>query len=155
MKKMYIRLLTTMFCLVLSTTVFGQVSMNATRVTAPDTEKLAEFYKTALGMYEVQRIPLGATGVEIMLNFGMSQEAAAANTGAQVVLYPRGEAEPLDGVAHLILNVTDMSGTVAAIKAAGGSMEREPFGYGDTGILIAMAIDPAGNHFELLYFPPE
>lgn len=131
----------------------ADVSMNATRVTAPDTEKLAEFYKSAFGMHEVQRVALGP-GVEIMLNFGATPEAARANTGSQVVLFPRAANLPEDDTPHLIFNVTDMAGTVAAVKAAGGSMEQEPFSFGDTGILIGMGIDPAGNHFEMLYFPP-
>lgn len=132
----------------------AEVSMNATRITAPDTEELAEFYKTALGMHEVQRIQLGV-GTEIMLNFGATVEEAMANSGAQVVLFPRAEGEQDDATPHLIFNVTDMDETVAAIEAAGGSMSQEVFGFGDTGILIGMAIDPVGNHFELLYFPPE
>jgi predicted enzyme related to lactoylglutathione lyase len=142
------------FAGLMALTANAEVSMNSTRITAPDTEELAEFYKSAFGMHEVQRIPLG-TGIEIMLNFGATVEEAMANPGAQVVLFPRAENEPEDTTPHLILNVTDMDETVAALKAAGGSMEQEPFGFGDTGILIGMGIDPVGNHFELLYFPPE
>lgn len=155
MKRLLLSLGTCILSVSLCNSASAQVTMNATRITASDTEALAGFYKTALDMHEVQRIVLGSTGVEIMLNFGASEAEAMANPGAQLVLYPRGENEPQDGVAHLILNVTNMANTVAAIKAAGGSMDREPFSFGDTGILIAMAIDPAGNHFELLYFPPE
>lgn len=138
----------------LPASAMAEVSLNGIRLTAPDTEVLASFYKAAFGMHEVQRIILGAGSPEIMLDFGATEEAAKANTGGDVVLYPRAANEAQDATAHLIFNVTDMAGTVAAIKAAGGSMEREPFGYGDTGILIGMGIDPAGNHFELLYFPP-
>lgn len=138
----------------LAFTARAEVSMNATRITAPDTEELAGFYKTAFGMHEVQRIAL-STGIEIMLNFGATEEEAMANPGSQVVLYPRGADEPEDTTAHLIFNVTDMAATVADVKAAGGSMSQEPFEFGNTGILIGMGIDPVGNHFELLYFPPE
>jgi predicted enzyme related to lactoylglutathione lyase len=42
---------------------------------------------------------------------------------------------------------------VAALKAAGGKMEREPFEFGKTGIWIGMGIDPAGNHFEMIQQP--
>ena len=132
----------------------AEVSMNSTRITAPDTEKLAEFYKRAFGMHEVQRISLGE-GVEIMLNFGATAEAAMTNPGAQVVLFPRPEDAPEDDTPHLIFNVTNMGETVAAVKTAGGSMDQEPFAFGNSGILIGMGIDPAGNHFELLYFPAE
>jgi len=132
----------------------AQVSMNSTRITAPATEELAEFYKGAFGMHEVQRILLGA-GIEIMLNFGATAEAAMANPGAQGVLFPGAEDSREDDTPHLIFNVTDMSATVAAVRAAGGTFEQEPFEFGDTGIMIGMGIDPVGNHFELLYFPPE
>jgi predicted enzyme related to lactoylglutathione lyase len=47
------------------------------------------------------------------------------------------------------LNVTDMEATVAAVKAAGGKMAREPFVFGGT-IKIAMAVDPAGNQIEMI-----
>lgn len=132
----------------------AEVSLNGIRLTAPDTETLANFYKAAFGMHEVQRILLGAGDPEIMLDFGATEAEAKANSGGDVVLYPRGADEAPDPTTHLLFNVTDMAGTVGAIKAAGGSMEREPFGFGDTGILIGMGLDPAGNHFELLYFPP-
>ena len=58
-----------------------------------------------------------------------------------------------DDLPHVVFDVTDMAGTVKAIKAAGGRMEREPFEFGKTGILIGMGIDPAGNHFEMIQQP--
>jgi predicted enzyme related to lactoylglutathione lyase len=54
---------------------------------------------------------------------------------------------------HLIFNVTDMAATVAAVKAAGGKMEGEPKPFGKTGIVIGIAIDPAGNHIEFIQHP--
>jgi predicted enzyme related to lactoylglutathione lyase len=58
-----------------------------------------------------------------------------------------------DPIAHVILTVKDMSATVAAIKAAGGSMAGDPRPFGNTGILIGMASDPAGNRLELIQQP--
>jgi len=58
-----------------------------------------------------------------------------------------------DPIAHVILNVKDMKATVAAIKAAGGSMDGEPRPYGNTGIVIGIAVDPAGNRIELIQRP--
>ena len=58
-----------------------------------------------------------------------------------------------DPIAHVILNVTDMAATVAAIKAAGGSMDGEPRPFRNTGIVIGIAIDPAGNRIELIQRP--
>ncbi len=56
-------------------------------------------------------------------------------------------------MAHVVFTVTDMDRVVAAVKAAGGRMDREPFDFGYSGIRIGMGIDPAGNHFELIQFP--
>jgi predicted enzyme related to lactoylglutathione lyase len=39
---------------------------------------------------------------------------------------------------------------VAAIKAAGGTLDGSPRPYGNTGIMIGMAIDPVGNRIELI-----
>lgn len=58
-----------------------------------------------------------------------------------------------DTMAHVVFTVTAIDQVVAAVKAAGGRMEREPFAFGDSGIRIGMGIDPAGNHFELIQFP--
>jgi predicted enzyme related to lactoylglutathione lyase len=59
----------------------------------------------------------------------------------------------VDQVAHLIFDVTEMDSTVAAVKAAGGTVQREPFEFGDTGIRIGIVSDPAGNLVELLQQP--
>ena len=60
-----------------------------------------------------------------------------------------------DPIAHVILNVTDMAATVAAVKAAGGSMTGDPRPYGNTGIVIGIAVDPAGNRVELIQRAPQ
>jgi len=53
----------------------------------------------------------------------------------------------------VIFNVTDMTATVAAIKAAGGSMDGEPRPFRNTGVVIGIAVDPAGNRIELIQRP--
>jgi len=58
-----------------------------------------------------------------------------------------------DPIAHVILNVKDMAATVASIKTAGGSMTGDPRPFGNTGVLIGIAIDPAGNRIELIQRP--
>jgi predicted enzyme related to lactoylglutathione lyase len=125
------------------------VTINSTRVGAVDVAALEKFYEAAFGMQEVQRI--GTT--EVMLNFGDSVAAAKANPGSQLVIMHRDSDEQKDTMAHLILNVTDMTATVAAITAAGGKMDRAPFVFGNSGITIGLGIDPAGNHFEMLQQP--
>lgn len=131
----------------------ADVSLNGVRVVTQDTEALAKFYSAAFGMSEVQRITQGQTAPEIMLNFGKTPAAAQATRnklgGGDIVIMYRAADGTKDEVAHIVLNVTDMEATVAALKAAGGKMERDVFVYGGT-IKIGMAIDPAGNHIELI-----
>jgi predicted enzyme related to lactoylglutathione lyase len=128
------------------------VTLNATRVGAADVAALEKFYETAFGMQEVQRIQT-PNSLEIMLNFGDSVAAAKANSGAQIVILHRESDDQKDTMAHVIFNVTDIQATAAAITAAGGKMERAPFVFGNTGITIGLAVDPAGNHIEMLQQP--
>jgi predicted enzyme related to lactoylglutathione lyase len=137
--------------LAMATTQAAGISLNAVRVGAKDVATVAKFYQTAFGMHEVQRIT-GPNMLEIMLNFGATPEAAKANTGSQVVIMSRAADDGVDKLAHVIFTVTDAVAVAKAAKAAGATMEREPFEYNKTGIWIAMLIDPAGNHIELLQY---
>jgi predicted enzyme related to lactoylglutathione lyase len=128
------------------------VTLNAARVGAEDVAALEKFYVSAFGLKEVNRLQLG-TQIEVMLNFGATIAAAKANTAAQVVIMHRDSNALNDAVPHVIFNVTDMRATVAAIKAAGGKMDGDPSPFRDTGIIIGMAIDPAGNRIELIQQP--
>ena len=140
---------------VLALPALADVSLNGVRVGAKDAAAVAKFYQSAFGMQEVQRIQT-PTMTEIMLNFGATPEAAKANRAKKdgdIVIMSRAADDAKDELPHIVLNVTDMAGTVKALKAAGGTMEREPFEFGKTGILIGMAIDPAGNHVEMIQAP--
>lgn len=139
--------------LMLAAPVSADVSLNSARVTAPDVLGTVDFYMAAFGMKEVQRISMQGGNLEIMLNFGATEQQALANTNAQVVIMHRADNEVADEIPHLIFNVTDIDKTVAAAKSAGGKVGTEPFVFGNTGIKIAMLIDPAGNHIELLQQP--
>jgi lactoylglutathione lyase len=131
----------------------ADVSVNSIRITADDVLATGEFYKKAFGMQEVNRLNLQGGAIELFLNFGGTVDAAKANSDAQVVIMQRDAGAVQDGVAHLILDVTDMKTTVEAIKAAGGTIVREPFVFGDSGIWIGMINDPAGNVVEMLQQP--
>jgi predicted enzyme related to lactoylglutathione lyase len=129
----------------------ADVSLNGVRITGKDPVAIAKFYMSAFGMQEVQRIE-NPQMLEIMLNFGSTAAAAQANRtklGGGDIVVMKAATDTTDTTAHIVLNVTDMDATVKALKAAGGKMEREPFLYGGT-IKIGMAIDPAGNHLELI-----
>lgn len=138
--------------LLLATAAFGQVSLNSVRVGAKDTVALAKFYEAAFGMHEVNRIQAPA-GPEVFVNFGATEDAAKANKSEPIVLMHRDSDEVKDPIPHIILNVPDMTATVAAIKAAGGSMASEPRPFRNTGIVIGIAMDPAGNRIEMIHRP--
>jgi len=131
---------------------FAQVTLNSVRIGAVDTGALAKFYQTAFGMQEVNRIEVGSAP-EIFVNFGATTDAAKANKGMPIVIMHRDSDATKDPIAHVILNVTNMSATVAALKAAGGSMDGEPRPFRNTGIVIGIATDPAGNRIELIQRP--
>jgi predicted enzyme related to lactoylglutathione lyase len=138
--------------MVLAGTAQAGVALMAARVIADDVPATAKFYQSAFGLKEVQRLEF-PNMIEIMLNFGDTVDAAKGSTATQVVIMKRGANDGKDTVAHLIFSVTDMTATVAAIKAAGGKMDGEPREFGKTGILIGMGTDPAGNHIELIQQP--
>ncbi|HEX5420052.1 MAG TPA: VOC family protein [Gammaproteobacteria bacterium] len=124
------------------------VTLNAARVGAVDVPALAKFYESAFGLKEVNRLKLPGS-VEIMMNFGDSTAAAKANHDAQVVIMHRNSNDLKDPVPHLVFNVTDVAAVQAAVKAAGGSMQPAR-AFGNTGIMIGIATDPAGNRIELI-----
>ena len=152
MRKTSLMGVTTFVALLLAIAANAQVSLNSVRIAAKDTEALSKFYKAAFGMQETNRINAPG-GPEIFVNFGATVDAAKANKSEPVVLMHRDTDDLKDPIAHVIFNVKDMAATVAAIKAAGGKMDGEPRPYGNTGIVIGIAIDPAGNRLELIQRP--
>ena len=132
--------------------VSAQVTLNSVRVGAKDSVALAKFYESAFGMQETNRINAPG-GPEVFVNFGATVEAAKANKSEPIVIMHRDSDDMKDPIAHVILNVKDMTATVAAIKAAGGSMQGDPRPYGNTGVMIGIAIDPAGNRIEMIQRP--
>ena len=127
----------------------AQVTLNSVRIAARDTVTTAKFYEAAFGMHETNRIDVPG-GPEVFVNFGATVEAAKANKGGPVVIMHRDSDDVKDPIAHVIFNVTDMNATVAAIKAAGGTLTGDPRPFRDTGIVIGIALDPAGNRIELI-----
>jgi len=130
----------------------ADITLNAARIGAEDVAALAKFYETAFGLKEVTRLEFPGM-LEIMMNFGDSKEAATANGNAQIVIMHRQSNEINDPVPHIILNVTDVKAVAEAVKAAGGSMQGDPRPFGNSGMVIGFAIDPAGNRLELIQQP--
>jgi predicted enzyme related to lactoylglutathione lyase len=127
------------------------VTLNSARVGGPDVEALGKFYEAAFGLKEINRLK-APSGPELFFNFGDTVDAAKANTAAQIVIM-HADAGPKDPVPHLIFNVTDAAATAAAVKKAGGTLDSEPKPFGNTGIVIGIAADPAGNRIELIQRP--
>jgi len=152
MKRTSVTLLAVGAVLLLASATRAQVTLNSVRVGAQDQVALAKFYEAAFGMQEVNRISAPG-GPEIFVNFGATVDAAKANKSEPLVIAHRDSDDVKDPIAHIILNVKDMAGTVAAIKAAGGSMAGEPRAFGNTGIMIGIAIDPVGNRIEMIQRP--
>jgi predicted enzyme related to lactoylglutathione lyase len=138
--------------LLLTSAAYAQVSLNSVRIGAKDTIVLAKFYQTAFGIQEVNRLNAQG-GPEIFVNFGATVDAAKANKSEPLVIMHRDSDDLKDPIPHVIFNVKDMTATVAAVKAAGGSMAGDPRPFGNTGVVIGIAIDPAGNRLELIQRP--
>jgi predicted enzyme related to lactoylglutathione lyase len=136
--------------LLLSSVAQAGASLAGGRVGAVDVPKLAKFYEAAFGLKETSRLEMPNL-FEIMMNFGDTVDAAKKNPNPQIILMRRDTDDIKDTVPHLILSVTDMAATVAAVKAAGGKMEGEPRAFGK--ITLAFLTDPAGNHIEIIQQP--
>jgi len=152
MKRLHTTATTVFATLLLASAAHAQVTLNSVRIGAKDTVALAKFYQAAFGRQEVNRIA-AAGGPEVFVNFGATIESAKANKGEPIVIMHRDSDDIKDPIAHVILNVKDMAATAASIKAAGGSMAGDPRLYGNTGVIIGIAIDPAGNRLELIQRP--
>jgi len=152
MKRMYTTAGMLSAALLLASAAHAQVTLNSVRVGAKDTVALAKFYQAAFGMQEVNRID-AAGGPEVFVNFGATTESAKANKSEPIVIMHRDSDDVKDPIAHVILNVKNMAATVASIKTAGGSMAGDPRPFGNTGVVIGIAIDPAGNRIELIQRP--
>ena len=152
MKTIYTTAIMVSATLLLASAALGQVTLNSVRVGAKDSVALAKFYQAAFGMQEVNRID-SPGGPEVFVNFGATVESAKANKSEPIVIMHRDSDDTKDPIAPVILNVKDMKATVAAIKTAGGSMAGDPRPFGKTGIVIGIAIDPAGNRIEMIQRP--
>jgi predicted enzyme related to lactoylglutathione lyase len=152
MKRFYTTAIILCAALLLANSAHAQVTLNSVRIGAKDSVVLAKFYQAAFGMQEVNRID-AAGGPEVFVNFGATIESAKANKSEPIVIMHRDSDDLKDPIAHVILNVKNMAATVASIKTAGGSMAGDPRPYGTTGVVIGIAIDPAGNRIEMIQRP--
>ena len=132
----------------LTSSAYAGTTLAAVRIGAKDVEGVAKFYQSAFGMKEFMRLDT-PTVKEIMLNFGDTVAAAKANPNPWIVIMGRAS-DDVKEVPHLVLYVTDMKATVLAVEAAGGTVEGNPSVYGESGMIVGFATDPAGNRMELI-----
>src|SRR5579863_10279452 len=144
MKRLYTTVMALSAALLVAGAAHAQASLDSVRIEAKDTVALAKFYQAVFGMQEVSRV-VNPGGIEVFLNFGATAEAAKANKNPRMILFHRESDEVKDSTTHVIFSVKDMAAAVAAIRAAGGTMTRDPSPFGNAGTILGFAIDPAGN----------
>jgi len=128
------------------------VHVRAARVLATNPETLAAFYEKSFGMSETRRAANSATFKEIVINSGVTTEAAEKAPGATIVITTRPADSPASSNASLpalILQVTDIQKTIDAVKANGGTLTRGPAKSG-ADLTYAFVKDPDGNLVELV-----
>lgn len=152
MKKLLTPAIPIFTAVLLSGSAHAQVALDSVRIAAKDTVALAKFYQVAFGMQEVNRIE-NPGGTEVFVNFGATVEAAKANKNPLMILFHRDSDDVKDPIPHVIFVVKDMAKTVAAVKAAGGTMTGEPRPFKGAGTILGFAVDPVGNRIELIQRP--
>ena len=152
MKRLYPTAMAISAALLLAHAAYAQLALDSVRIAAKDTIALAKFYQAAFGMQEVNRIE-NPGGTEVFVNFGATVEAAKANKNPLMILFHRDSDDVNDPIPHVIFSVKDMAATVAAVKAAGGTMTRDPRPFGNGGTVLGFAVDLAGNRIELIQRP--
>jgi predicted enzyme related to lactoylglutathione lyase len=150
MKKLHTTAIAISTAVLLAQAARAQVALDSVRIAAKDTVTLAKFYLAAFGMQEVNRIE-NKSGTEVFVNFGETVEAAKANKNPLMILFHRDSDDVKDPIPHVIFVVKDMAKTVAAVKAAGGTMTGEPRPF--QGLVLGFAVDPVGNRIELIQRP--
>jgi predicted enzyme related to lactoylglutathione lyase len=152
MKRLYTTVMAISAALLVAGAAHAQASLDSVRIAAKDTVALAKFYQAVFGMQEVNRI-VNPGGTEVFVNFGATVEAAKANKNPLMILFHRDSDDVKDPIPHVIFSVKDMAATVAAVKAAGGTMTGDPRPFGNSGTVLGFATDPAGNRIELIQRP--
>ena len=134
------------------TAVQADVAVLAVRLPATDVAALAKFYDAAFGLKQIDQV--GQPATEIIMRYGATVAAAKAGTSPEFLIEHR------DGVAatemaHAIFHVSDLAATVAAAKAAGGSLKGDVASapIGNITVKIATVVDPDGNVLELMELP--
>ncbi|MGC4029695.1 MAG: VOC family protein [Steroidobacteraceae bacterium] len=128
-----------------------EVSLRTARVGGSDVAALSKFYESAFGLKETRRLNEDDGSIAIIMNFGITVDAAKANRGPQIAIMHR-KTRIEDPVSHIVLNVSDLNAAIAAVKAAGGVILAAPL-TAPSGNVITYVADPEGNQLELVQPP--
>lgn len=125
----------------------------AVRLGANDVVALAKFYDTAFGLKQIDQV--GSPPTEIIMRYGATVAAAKAGSSPEFLVQLREPGTAKDAMAHAIFHVSDLAATLAAAKAAGGTLEGEvvTVPIGGMPVKIASVVDPDGNVLELMELP--
>jgi predicted enzyme related to lactoylglutathione lyase len=125
----------------------------AVRLGANDVPALARFYESAFGLKEIDHV--GEPATEIIMRYGSTVDEAKAGSSPEFLVAKRDAGATNDQMAHAIFHVSDIVATLAAAKAAGGTVMGDvaTAPIGGTPIKIATIADPQGNVLEIMELP--
>jgi lactoylglutathione lyase len=120
--------------------------IGATGIGVSDLEASSRFYQDALGMKVTRTINLPYMD-EIILDH-------AGRNAVVLMHWTDGSARNYKNVpVKLVFFVSDPVAGAARLKAAGGTITREPTPFGEGGAIVCLATDPDGYVIELLQAP--
>jgi len=133
--------------------VQADVAVLAVRLGANDVAALAQFYETAFGLKEIDRV--GKPPTEIIMRYGATVAAAKAGSSPEFLVARRDPGAANDSIPHAIFHVSNIGATVAAAKAAGATVKSDvrSVRIGTMPVKVAMLVDPDGNVLEVMELP--
>ena len=131
----------------------ADVAVLAVRLGAKDVVALARFYDAAFGLKQIDSV--GQPPTEIIMRYGATVAAAKAGSSPEFLVQRREPGAAADAIPHAIFHVSDVGATVAAAKAAGGTLKGDVASVpiGGMQVKIATLVDPDGNVLELMELP--
>jgi catechol 2,3-dioxygenase-like lactoylglutathione lyase family enzyme len=127
-------------------------------------ERSIRFYRDLLGMQVVQEVPFEGARYETILGLRGAKGRIAvlrlANLDLEFFEYERPVGRPAElkrpvcdaGIAHFAVQVEDLAGMYARLKAEGVEFHCPPTDFGCA--LATYLRDPDGNVIEMLQLPP-
>jgi predicted enzyme related to lactoylglutathione lyase len=131
----------------------ADVKVLAVRLSATDVPALAHFYEAAFGLKEIDHV--GEPATEIIMRYGATVAEAKAGSSPEFLVASREAGVGKDGMAHAIFRVSDIASTLAAVKAAGATVQGDAatVPIGGMPVKIATVVDPQGNVLEIMELP--